>query len=44
MMYVTLTMLAAMISFMFVATAATSIVNSIRESEADRRSARKLAF
>jgi hypothetical protein len=36
MMYMTLTLMAGLISFMFVATAVSSIVNAVRESYAAR--------
>ncbi|MDO6964120.1 hypothetical protein [Rhizobium alvei] len=45
MMYMTLTFMAGLIAVMFVATAVSSILNSIRESEADRlANDRRLAF
>jgi hypothetical protein len=45
MVYMTLTMMAGLITTMFVATAVSSIVNSIREGEAARAAtAKRLAF
>jgi ABC-type polysaccharide/polyol phosphate export permease len=45
MMYMTLTVMAGLITVMFVATAVSSIVTSIRENEASRRAAlRRAAF
>jgi hypothetical protein len=43
MMYATLTLLAAIISMMFVATAVSSIINAIRENEAVKDSLRRSA-
>ncbi|MBL0372887.1 hypothetical protein JJB09_12705 [Rhizobium sp. KVB221] len=45
MMYVTLTCMAGLIAVMFVATAVSSIVNSIRENETARHAAlRRVTF
>jgi hypothetical protein len=45
MMYMTLTLMAGLIAVMFVATAVSSIINSIRENEAAREAqARRIAF
>jgi hypothetical protein len=45
MMYMTLTLLAGLIGVMFVATAVSSIVNSVRESSAERLAqTRRVAF
>jgi ABC-type polysaccharide/polyol phosphate export permease len=45
MMYMTLTLMAGLIAVMFVATAVSSIVNSIRENEAAREAqTRRIAF
>ena len=45
MMYMTLTLMAGLIAVMFVATAVSSIVNSIRENEATREAqTRRAAF
>lgn len=45
MMYMTLTLMAALISIMFVATAVSSIVNAVRESNATRDAlTRRAAF
>jgi hypothetical protein len=41
MMYATLTLMAATITVMFVATAVSSVINAFRESEAVRVSARR---
>ena len=43
MMYATLTLMAALISMMFVATAVSSIVNALRENEAVKSSLRRSA-
>jgi hypothetical protein len=43
MMYMTLTMMAGLITVMFVATAVSSVVNSVRETEAARRAAERHA-
>lgn len=43
MMYMTLTLMAGIIAVMFVATAASSIINSVRENQAARQS-RRVAF
>ncbi|MBX9457232.1 MAG: hypothetical protein KL863_15050 [Rhizobium sp.] len=43
MMYATLTLMAALIAVMFIATAVSSIVNAIREGEAVKRSRRHAA-
>lgn len=44
-MYMTLSLMAGIIATMFVATAMTSIINSIREGEADRQSqSRRMVF
>jgi hypothetical protein len=44
-MYMILTLMAGLIAVMFVATAASSIINSLRENEAAREArARKIAF
>lgn len=39
MMYMTMTLMAGLIAIMFVATAVSSIINSVRESEAARHAA-----
>jgi hypothetical protein len=45
MMYITLTLLAGVISFMFVATAVSSVVNAVRENAAAREAlSRNAAF
>lgn len=45
MMYAILTLMAALIAIMFVATAISSVVNAVRESEAVKNTARRpLAF
>jgi len=45
MMYMTLTLMAGLIAVMFVATAVSSIVNSIRENQATREAhVRRAAF
>ncbi|MDB5525464.1 MAG: hypothetical protein JWM58_3227 [Rhizobium sp.] len=45
MMYMTLTLMAGLIAVMFVATAVSSIINSIRENEASRDAqTRRVAF
>lgn len=44
MIYATLSLMAAMISVMFVATAVSSIVNTIRENEAVKASLRRSAI
>lgn len=43
MMYATLTLMAGMITIMFVATAVSSVVNAIRENEAVKDSMRRTA-
>lgn len=43
MMYATLTLMAALIAVMFVATAVSSVVNAIRENEAVKHSVRRSA-
>ena len=43
MMYATLTLMAGMIAIMFVATAVSSVINAIRESEAVKDSMRRSA-
>jgi hypothetical protein len=44
-MYMTLTLMAGLIAVMFVATAVSSVINSIRENEAARAAqTRKVAF
>ena len=45
MMYMTLTLMAGLIAVMFVATAVSSIINSVRENEASRDAqTRSVAF
>lgn len=43
MMYATLTLMAALIAVMFMATAVSSVINSIREIEAVKRSRRHIS-
>jgi hypothetical protein len=43
MMYATLTLMAALIAVMFVATAVSSVINVVRENEAARNSVRRSA-
>lgn len=44
MMYATLTLMAALIAVMFVATAVSSVINAIRENEAVKVSVRRSAL
>lgn len=44
MMYATLTLMAALIAIMFVATAVSSVINAIRENEAVKVSVRRRAL
>jgi len=43
MMYATLTLMAGMIAVMFVATAVSSVINAIRENEAEKHTMRRTA-